>query len=562
VRDPARAALIALIVVLLHVPAFLGSTASAFAIATALLCVVHAALVRFPHRATVQSSPSHGARGAAAAAGIVAAIVLYYTAQRWLHEILTHPNDAQRADMLVVIELGLRRVLQGRNPYTMYQVPWDVTLPYGPVLWGPYLIPFLLRADLRFVSLAGALFVPAACAIGSAIAAWRSHVTTAGGLLAVAAAIAWSPDVAAFASIAHTPSYWPLLAVFAWLVAGERWYAAAVAGGLLIVARTTMVAMAPVLVAAVWFRDRKRAPGANGLLIASAVVPYLPFLFRDWRALVYALYGSYESLMKGFVWSHTVWAHNTIGLTGLLLRAGSPRLVEPLQAMLMAGVYAASIRPLRRGAPPLPWMIGALFVFSISTLWPVQYVYFDVVLLWAAGAVADAGALTRVSVRRYAAASATVVAAVLLAAIGATMRSDPIVDVGTGEIRPLLYRGFSSDERGARTFAWVEGRSAEILVARNSRRAAAIDILCQPYLPAATSTQHLSVALNGIVLGDLTLRDGWQTVTVDAPPRAWTYGVNRLLLSLSAAVSPAEAGTGDDRRALSVAVDRVSVRSR
>jgi hypothetical protein len=50
-----------------------------------------------------------------------------------------------------------------------------------------------------------------------------------------------------------------LLVVFAWLVVGRRWEAAAVAAGLLVVARTTMVALLPVLMMAIW--DNARAIG-------------------------------------------------------------------------------------------------------------------------------------------------------------------------------------------------------------------------------------------------------------------------------------------------------------
>ena len=61
--------------------------------------------------------------------------------------------------------------------------------------------------------------------------------------LAVTAAFVFSPDVRGFVPIGHTPTYWPLLALLAWLVARERWDAAAIVCGLLIVGRTTMVAL-------------------------------------------------------------------------------------------------------------------------------------------------------------------------------------------------------------------------------------------------------------------------------------------------------------------------------
>jgi hypothetical protein len=125
----------------------------------------------------------------------------------------------------------------------------------------------------------------------------------------------------------------------------------------------------------------------------------------------------------------------------------------------------------------------------------------------------------------------------------------------------LLYKGFSSNEGTDRTFAWVEGTSAEILVARRTRSAANIDLELEPYLPSPQSTQQISVALNGVVLGTSLLQQGWHSISFPAPATAWRIGVNELVLSLSTAVSPQEAGTGDDTRKLSVAIDGLAVRT-
>jgi hypothetical protein len=72
----------------------------------------------------------------------------------------------------------------------------------------------------------------------------------------------------------------------------------------------------------------------------------------------------------------------------------------------------------------------------------------------------------------------------------------------------------------------------------------------------------MHVALNGVVLGTVGLREGWQTVTLPAPARSWQFGVNRLTLSFTNSISPLESGSSDDPRQLSVAFDRVTVHSR
>jgi len=73
--------------------------------------------------------------------------------------------------------------------------------------------------------------------------------------------------------------------------------------------------------------------------------------------------------------------------------------------------------------------------------------------------------------------------------------------------------------------------------------------------------QQLSASLNGTVIGTVTLAAGWQHVEFPAPARAWQIGVNELTLFLSSAVSPKELGQSEDARRLSIAVDRLTVRT-
>jgi hypothetical protein len=581
VRDLARAALLTLNFVLLASPPFLGSDVKAYVLATILVVLVDLALTLgwdwFSSAAVVSPHGASSTRFPARAGSVVllvaiattVAALLFAGARTWLRQILVYPNDALRADMLIVVQQGIRRVLQGRNPYTMYQVPWSATLPYGPVLWAPFIVPHLLHADIRFATILGELFVPAACAIAAVGAAVSRRWTSAFAWIVVLAGIAASPDLRGFTSIAHTPVYWPLLGAFAWLVARERWRPAALALGLLIVARTTMISMAPVFAMTVWRRDRPGAVPALAVLAAAVIGPYLPFALWDLAALKYALYGSYETVMKGFVWTSTDWAQNTIGITGLLLRAGWQRAVEPVQIALMLALYAVIWR--RLGSPPvqgparrspLPWMGAALLAFSMTTLWPVSYIYLDVFLLFTCAALAES---TWLRSRPLASAwTASLAVAGLAAAL--TTRLDvtvnPTIDVGSAVDRPALYSGFSVDEHdGDRTFAWIDGPHAELLVPRRSRTDADVLIVCQPNQPRGAA-QEMSVALNGWLLGTVPLHDGWQTVSLPAPARAWQIGVNELTMSFSSAVSPMQNGESQDRRRLSAGLDRVSVQTR
>jgi hypothetical protein len=569
----ARSLAVALSFVILSSPpsiqAWVGGDTRPFIVATIALALVQALLFAGWTSAGRNDSRS-GIVGPSAlrfafigAAALVSGWLLVGASHAWLHQIFSIPHDPQRADMLIVVQEGLRRMAQGRNPYTIYHVPWEAPLPYGPMLWAPFALPMALHADVRFLTVAGELFVPVACAIGAIVAAARGRSLAAAGCVALLAAMTLNPDLERFASIGHTPAYWPLLALFAWLVIGEQWLAAGVVLGLLVVARTTMVAMVPAFAIAVWLRARPKAIASVALVAAAIVVPFLPFAIRDPRALIYALYGSYQAVIKGFVWTSTPWVPHTIGITGVLLSNGLQKLVEPVQIAVMFVVYGMGWMAIKRGHAPIGVMTFALLVFSMTTLWPVTYVYFDVFLLQAAAVaielVGSAGAEQRRT--RWWLTTAALTAALVIVSAMVMLPADTAVDAGDPASRPYLRSGLGGGEReGDRTFAWVEGRHASILLPRRSAAPARIEIVCQPALSAGASAQRVSAVLNGRLAGDATLNPGWNAVAFDVPADAWRIGVNELELSLPSSVSPADAGVNTDRRSLSVAIDRVAVR--
>src|SRR6185503_17589595 len=123
--------------------------------------------------------------------------------------------------------------------------------------------------------------------------------------------------------------------------------------------------------------------------------------------------------------------------------------------------------------------------------------YLDVALLWACGALADTSWVeTRRLLPTWSAALG--LSAVLLTAMAwATIPADPTIDIGSRADRSRLYKGFADDEEGDRTFTWVDGTQATILVPRRSRRDAVIEIICQPNLPSREATQEMSAVMNG-----------------------------------------------------------------
>ena len=269
------------------------------------------------------------------------------------------------ADMLVVIREGTRRFLDGSNPYTTYRTydaPWEMVLPYGPLLWGPFLVPQALHADLRIVTITGELAVPACAAVAAAAEAMRGRVIASLTWLGLLAALILSLHLTAFTLMGHTAAYWPLLPLFAWLVTMQRWPAAAFVLGLLVVARTPMVAVVPVLLLTVWLRDRARAWRAAALLALPVVVLFAPFVLWDAGALWNNMVTSYPRIVKAVVWVPPAeGVVNTIGLTGWLVARGLERWVE-VSGMLglaastprRAGRSAAEPRRCRGWPPPWP----------------------------------------------------------------------------------------------------------------------------------------------------------------------------------------------------------------
>jgi hypothetical protein len=503
-----------------------GGDTAPYIVTTIFLMLVAAAVVLSwrngqdapPTDSSSRTSPTkHTHYVAAILVTAVAATLLFFTCRAWVVQILTVPIDPYRGDMLVVVREGLRRFLRGMNPYTIYHVPWPAPLPYGPMLWAPYAIPMLMHVDLRFLSVTAALLVPVACGAAAIASVRRGRLAAASGALLMLGAIGWSGPLAQFMAAGHTPIYWPLVALFAWLVARERWRAAAVALGLLVVARTTMIAVVPVLLIAVWLRDRRRFAAACALVVLAVALPFLPFAIWDPRALSYALYGSYETIIKTVVWPDPTVPH-TIGLTGVLLTHHLHRFVEAIQVAVMTIVYVASWVLMRRGRAPVAVMAVALLAFSMTTLWPVTYIYFDVFLMFAAGVLAgmpwlDTRWSTSSVVRAWAAAAA--LAVVLAAGFAAA-----ILRQRANEPPAMTWRD--------------EPRQASILLLRRAISPVMVDVQLGG---APIGPQRMGVAVNGASLGAVDIAAGSGHVMLAVPESLWQIGANTLDLSVAAPIT-------------------------
>ena len=196
----------------------------------------------------------------------------------------------------------------------------------------------------------------------------------------------------------------------------------------------------------------------------------------------------------------------------------------------------------------------------MTTLWPVTYVYFDVLLLLAAALLA--GAVTFDTPRPPSiAGSWTAIAAATLALVGRQRGTHAAGHSG----RRCGHRwgAPSCDPVLPATSAREIGRSpgSKAGMRRSCCRAAPREP------PSSTSSavrasrprlrrSQISALLNGAVVGTVVLPPGWNQISLAAPAQAWRIGVNELELFLS---SSATSNNGD-RRQVSVAIDRVTVR--
>jgi hypothetical protein len=495
------------------------------------------------------------------ASGVLVAVAL----RRWIDQMLW---NGPSADMLIVIREATRHLLRGHNPYSTYRTydaPWNMILPYGPGLWAPYLVLQWLRVDFRVLTIIGELFVPVWCGICAAVEARRGRAIAACSWIALLAAIIVSIDVPGFTVIGHTPVYWPLLLLLSAFVERREWEVAAVTLGILVVSRTTMVVIVPVFAMAAWIDDRARARRTLAILAAATLLPLLPFIVWDWRMLWDSMIASYPRLMKEVVWKTEGWATNTIGLTGWLLSHQQQRFVELSGAIAMAATYLIAWRRLRAGAPAAPWMALALLVFSLTTLWPVYYIYYDVLLLFVSAAVVEAMESSPAPIRLTS--WAYVLAGIIVvvgASVGASAASNPAIVIGSPGSARFLEQGFGDTEYdGANAFTWVTDRHATISLPRGSATDSSLTITCSPFsggpVPPA---QTIAVVLNGVLLGSQRLVAGRQTVRFDVPGAVWWIGHNQLELAFTWAMSPKDIGENADDRHLAAAITRIDVAAR
>jgi hypothetical protein len=311
--------------------------------------------------------------------------------------------------------------------------------------------------------------------------------------------------------------------------------------------------------------DRRAAVKAIAALVLTIGVAIVPFAIWDARAIWDSMVLSYPRVMKSAVWP--VLARpglETIGITEWLIEQHREWLVTPVQVAALCGVYAGAWANLRRGRSPLPWMALALFAFSLTTLYPVHYLYYDVLLVLACGRLAETldGTRATMEVKTWTlslAASAIVVFAALRTV------ASPLPSIAAGQAsddRPLRAGFAASESDGSRDFAWIVGSEARVILPRSAGSAADIVLVASSPFRDDQPPQRMAVILNGTLLSETTVPAGWEEIRIAAPRAAWWIGFNELQLRFSSTLSPRAAGTGNDPRELALGLSRVELRRR
>jgi hypothetical protein len=135
------------------------------------------------------------------------------------------------------------------------------------------------------------------------------------------------------------------------------------------------------------------------------------------------------------------------------------------------------------------------------------------------------------------------------------------LDLGAPGTRSHLVSGWGGREQGPQgaSYCWATDRTASISIELGRPVTAALTIRARPFTAPDAPAQTVDVTVNDSPAGTWTLEEGWQEYTTELPASMLQNGTNTVAFSFSHATSPAEMGTGVDRRTLAAALDWLTV---
>ncbi len=339
----------------------------------------------------------HASSEVVALAAFVVGSVLRYLNMRHI------PIEPARGDMLPLVQQAIASLTGGRDPYTIYSMPWQLPLTYLPLTWLAYAPTYLLGLDLRWTNVVAEVGLLAALGFVGRRSENRRGEETA---LLLWAWLFLSPTVIHWDLTTTAPIGWTAIAWTLALAATSRRTLATISLGVSAAVSPLIVIFAPLIVLC-WWRAEGPAGAARrailaALLAGALLLPWFlwgPGPFLDGTVRWFNDLNRFPRMK--WQTEHT-WAEIT-GFSGLFWLWGLERLLKPIQAaavILVTTIFAV------RGARPADLGRHAaaaflLFMLFNPVLWP--YLYNPALV---AGLLAVAGAGVLESIRPAAASAA------------------------------------------------------------------------------------------------------------------------------------------------------------
>jgi hypothetical protein len=291
-------------------------------------------------------------------------------------------------------------------------------------------------------------------------------------------------------------------------------------------------------------------------------IALFPFALIDFKALFYNVVTKYPIVVKTAVWSRE-WIFHTFGTTAFLVKKGCGDLVFPAQLFVMSGVYAGAFFFIRRKQQALLWMPAALMMYSMTAIWPVTYIFLDVLILLVFALILQSDATValkpKAGLQTF---TWSLVFSIILVAclLSMHLKDETNLDIGHPDYRQNLYRGFyDSEDWAGRTICWSQGNKSMVQLNRRSSLPAMVEITCLPFDGNTDSYQTIILILNGYPIGSAELAWGWNTIKFKVPKKRFNIGNNFLEIRYSHILSPEDVGLSKDNRKLAVAFDKINI---
>jgi hypothetical protein len=305
------------------------------------------------------------------------------------------PVSSYLADMIPLVGAAVGRLLNGHDPYVVYDMPWPLPLTYMPLTWLAFVPAVVAGIDLRWTS--------AACELGLLALLWRIGRGGEGGRSLLLLYGAWFASTTLPSSDAtNAMAVQSCALAAATVLVATRSRAAAAAVGAAAATTPLAGALAPIVAVAWWHEGgwtvlARRAAIAL-VVFAVLVVPWIIGNPSGFWAGPVRWFNDIDGFPRRTWDGSRAWAI-VPGITGLFWMLGWERLLRPAQVVLVFGVAAVLARASRhgKGVEPVALVEAGIatmtaFVAFNVIVWPYHY---QPTATLALGALACAGASSR-----------------------------------------------------------------------------------------------------------------------------------------------------------------------